>query len=243
MNVDGITTACGNMRYTSYRSDKTFSILGHALRALGKVQVDFECNGLLYSICRDRIVFTPMSQYLMPYQINKPTCLTQFNPEILTDIKQTFEFISTYEIEGKTILWLLEHQKEWKYNLSASHFEKYRGDNFWFVYQKLPVVISGFTVTLYPTVTFDVTHYHLSYEAARLTEPPVYWDITPYWQDILYEVCVHPKEKRPPTIRMGPFKNVSELLDVVQLNDKTIRTIFDTEYDDGSNLIGCYVPS
>jgi hypothetical protein len=242
--ADDIVPGAENARYTSYRSDKTFSILDHTLRALGKGQVDFEYNGILYSICRDRIVFTSMSKYLMPYRISKPTCLTQFNPEILTDIKQAFEFINTYEIEGKTILWLLEHQKEWKYNLSASHFEKYRGDNFWFVYQKLPAVISGFTITLYPAVTFDVTHYRLSYEAARLTEPHLYWDITPYWQDILYEVCVHPKGKRTASpIQIGPFKNVSELLDIVQLNDKTIRTIFDTEYDDGPNLIGCYVPS
>jgi len=52
-------------------------------------------------------------------------------------------FIKTYEIEGKTLEWILDHQKAWKYKLTAEHLESILNKHcfsFAFVYRKTPAI-------------------------------------------------------------------------------------------------------
>jgi len=161
------------------------------------------------------------------------------------------EFIETFEIEGKTVRWILEHQKEWRYKLTAEHFEKVlMGFSFWFVYRQMPCGIyyagascdgqditheifgnyrRGQYLVMYPNISFDVTQYAPLVPGAE------------HWFDVQGRF---PESDSVPqtveTIESGPFQTVGELLDTVRLNNKTLREIFDTEYDDGAVCCGMF---
>jgi hypothetical protein len=117
-------------RYTSYQSDRTFSILDWALRSVKhKDGVKFEYNGLHYVVnsrsfdIDDKWKLSclgPMYEYLMPWgegDYEKPV-VVEFDRDGFD------EFIETFEIEGKTVKWILEHQRSWKYKFSAKHLEE-----------------------------------------------------------------------------------------------------------------------
>lgn len=250
------------VRYTSYHSDKTFSILEDARGWISRgVATGFEYNGLQYGfdyppqdttkpIVGWRLISRPMDKFQSPDDsgvVEKPTLRAEF------DGNKFEEFIETFEIEGKTVKWILEHQKSWKYKLSAKHFEEIlTGFSFWFIYRKMPCGIHyvgatrdgqditqeifgnyrrGRYLSMYPSISFDVTQY------APLVPGAMHW----------YDV----QGRFPPSdgdgelqivesIEHGPFETVGELLDTVRLNYKTLREIFDTEYDDGAVCCGMF---
>jgi hypothetical protein len=80
--------------------------------------------------------------------------------------------------------------------------------------------------------------------------PGIHFDITPYapvvpgaehWFDV--QGRFPPSDSVPQTIESiesGPFKTDGELLDTVWLNNKSLREIFDTEYDDGAVCCGMF---
>jgi hypothetical protein len=232
-------------RYTSYHSDKTFSILVRAVQAVkNKEGFEFENSGLQYSV-RSRsynldekwvlICVGQMYEYLMPW------AGATGEVEVLAELdRENFEkFIETFEIEGKTVRWILEHQKEWKYKLTANHLEKIlTGFSFWFVYRKMPGAIysggriprtvDGRYILLLPAIRFDVTSYAPTVPGAE------HWLKAGERQDIFMRHessdCVD--------VEIGPFKTDGELLDSVKFNGKTLREIFDTEYDDGEIFCG-----
>jgi len=74
-----------------------------------------------------------------------------------------------------------------------------------------------------PYISFDVTHYAPLVPGAM------------HWFDV--QGRFPPSDGEPQTVESiehGPFETVGELLDAVRLNYKTLREIFDTEYDDGA---------
>ena len=81
-----------------------------------------------------RLVGNQMSKYIEPDGVTEPgqeqvLTITEFNSD-------DFEsFIETFEIEGKTIKWILEHQREWKYLCPSAHLEKHRYEQFCFTYK------------------------------------------------------------------------------------------------------------
>jgi len=240
------------VRYTSYHSDKTFSILDKAQhRIKHNTCFVFEYNGLEYHIStihRNQLKAnelwhlhtTRMPIYLMPdagSDSEAPNFLTEFNGENFD------EFIETFEIEGKTVKWVLEHQKEWKYSFSAKHLEKVlTGYSFWFIYRQMPCgiytsgkekrTVDGRYITIWPCNMFDVTQYAPTIPGAEQ------W----FHAQNRLGIFSWPKEvtQMVETIQIGPFKTDAALLDTVHLNNKTLREIFDTEYDDGAVCCGMF---
>jgi len=240
------------VRYTSYHSEKTFSILDRALENVkNKGGVKFEYNGLEYLV-RSRSFdmddkwklscLGPMYEYLMPWSegdYEKPV-LTEF------DRDQFDEFTEKFEIEGKTVRWILEHQKEWRYKLTAEHFEKVlMGFSFWFVYRQMPCGIyhsgvdgrpphptDGRYICMWPSVQYDVTQYAPVVPGAE------------HWFDAHGSLGIFSWPTGVPKtveiIGSGPFKTDGALLDTVLINGKRLREIFDTEYDDGEVFCGMF---
>ncbi|WML67922.1 MAG: hypothetical protein METHP_01490 [Methanoregula sp. SKADARSKE-2] len=235
------------VRYTSYHSDKTFSILDRALQNVkNKDGVKFEYNGLEYLVTSRSFdkddkwklcCLGPMYEYLMPWSEGDYE-----KPVVVEFDRDTFEeFIETFEIEGKTVKWILEHQKSWKYKFSAKHFEEIlTGFSFWFVYRKMPCGIyyaggerdtthrAGRYISMYPSISFDVTQYAPLVPLAK------------HWYDVQGRFPPDGEPQTVEAIESGPFQTVGELLDTVQLNYKTLREIFDTEYDDGAVCCGMF---
>ncbi|WML67909.1 MAG: hypothetical protein METHP_01477 [Methanoregula sp. SKADARSKE-2] len=222
------------VRYTSYHSDKTFSILEDARGRISRGgSTFFEYNGLDCRLGGQyqrpvkpgvlELTASPMCKYLTPIG-----CEREQEVFVQFDGDKFEEFIETFEIEGKTVKWILEHQKSWKYKFSAKHLEEtLAGFSFWFIYRGLPCTIYQRCFTIWPARRFDVTQYapvvpgaeHWFYDAARK-------------QDIFS--LQDGETTAVGTIECGMFKTDGELLDCVQLNNKTLREIFDTEYDDGA---------
>jgi hypothetical protein len=188
-----------------------------------------------------------MYKHLMPWSGGED------NREVLAEFdRDKFEeFIDTFEIEGKTVKWILEHQKGWKYKFSAKHLEEtLTGFSFWFVYRKMPCGIyyvgatrdgqditpdifgnyrKGRYLVMYPSISFDVTQYGPLVPGAE------------HWFDAQGRFPSF--DSVPQIIDMiecGPFQTDGELLDTVRLNKKTLREIFDTEYDDGAVCCGMF---
>lgn len=237
-------------RYTSYHTGGPFSILdrvrGLVYRAT-KTEEDwgflFEYNGISYSVRKGELLTTGLIR-----KYNTPSCdgegfgegcgykvITEFDGDKFD------EFIQTFKIEGKTVEWILDHQREWKYKMSAEHFEKIvRGFSFWFLYRNIPGGLVFYQTTdkqhnslnyplgvylyLYPPVSFDVTKY-----------APATPGATPWWEIFNFSAGENI------VTMIGPFETVGKLLDSVRLGNKklekkTLREIFDTEYDDGDGV-------
>lgn len=237
-SVGGVTETVPDIdppvRYTSYHSDKTYSILEEVRRSVkagwGFV---FEYNGLHYVVnsrsfdADDKwrlYCLGLMYEYLMPWSegdYEKPV-VAEFDGDKFE------EFIETFEIEGKTVKWILEHQKSWKYKLSAKHLEEVMtGFSFWFIYRGVPCTIVQKCFTIWPANRFDVTRYAPMVPGAEHW----YYDVA-LKQDIFS--LQDGETTAVGTIDCGLFKTNGELLDTVRLNGKTLREIFDTEYDDGA---------
>ena len=227
-------------RYTSYHSDKTFSRLSWARHEIqNKSGFLFEYNGLQYSVgsrsfdMDDKWKLSclgPMYEYLMPWgkgDYEEPV-LTEF------DWDKFDEFIETFEIEGKTVRWILEHQKEWRYKLTAEHFEKVlMGFSFNFLYRGILCnivhsrslgrdAVQGIHLRVASGVLYDVTQY------APTVPGGDYW----------YRHIGLVENAKTPILWMGPYVTVGELLDKTGFDSKTLREIFDTDYDDGAVCCG-----
>jgi hypothetical protein len=174
-----------------------------------------------------------MQKLVTPYWDTKEETLAEFKTGTFK------EFIKTYEIEGKTLEWILEHQRTWKYKLTAEHFERIlTGFSFCFVYRGTPCYIyttnehanpqptDGRYLRILAGIQYDVTRYApLSLNAKHwITNMPGYYDT----------------ELTPNNIIIGPFQTVGGLLDTIQFGGKTLREIFDTEYNDGDVLCGIF---
>jgi len=189
-----------------------------------------------------------MYKYLMPWSGGEGPrkTLAEFDGEKFD------EFIETFEIEGKTVRWILEHQKEWKYNLTAEHFEKVlTGFSFFFIYRGIPCQIyysgtdypqptDGRYISLLHGVRFDPSQYAPTIPGAKHWFD-VSWnlDVFDTYQPPVGCGCPVPREGAV-RIAVGPFKTDGALLDTIRLNDKTLREIFDTEYDDGVVFCGMF---
>ena len=248
------------VRYTSYHSDKTFSILSLAKQRIKeKWALGFEYNGIQYTVRSTKsdapdtgklVCLGPMYEYITPWcegEYQKPVLAT-FNTENFD------EFIETFEIEGKTVKWVLEHQKEWKYKLTAEHFEKIlTGFSFWFIYRQMPCGIhyvgairDGQDITAEIFGNYLRGRYLVMYRGGNF-DPRQYAPTIPgaeHWFDAQYRLGIFSSPKgitnTVEKIESGPFKTVGELLDTVRLNSKTLREIFDTEYDDGAVCCGMF---
>jgi len=42
------------------------------------------------------------------------------------------------------------------------------------------------------------------------------------------------------SIILGPYATIGELLDRIRFEEKSLRELFDTEYDDATTLCGCF---
>ena len=268
------------VRYTSYYSDVTFSILD---RVLGDVSrkwgFSFKHNGLKYSVgsrifqadvkCGGYIddgwglfCIGPVHEYVMPWSEG------DFGKPLLTSFDRgDFEkIIDIFEIEGKTVRWILEHQKEWKYKLPASHLEKILpGWGFEFVYRGIVCFMfyrshegrvplkerdRGFFLEVSVGFQFDVSQCAPCVPGAE------------HWFDVVFRESEYPdckncvnacKIERKQECNnepcpvcpisymwLGPYLTVGKLLDGVNFGGKTLREIFDTEYDDGKVLCGMF---
>lgn len=165
------------------------------------------------------------------------------------------EFITTFEIEGKTVEWIIMNQREWKYKLSAKHLEQIlTGFSFKFVYHKIPCFIytpvkssdeplKGRYISIRMDQQFDPTHYAPSRAGEKLWSDAFFernlWNNRSWLgtDDIRHVERIVPSD-HVRYLDIGPFNSIGELLDTVQLNDRTLREIFDTEYDDGAVLCG-----
>jgi hypothetical protein len=232
-------------RYTSYHSDKTFSILedvrGFISRGLGN---SFEYNGLQYWFGRLYLdQFKTGNLWRLKSNRMKMFLTTDADPDDQkSTLNATFDgdkfdaFIETFEIEGKTVRWVLEHQKCWKYIFSSEHFEKVlTGYGFEFVYRGVLCNVTsagmmpirnapGRYLRIASGVLYDVTQYAPVVPGAE------------YWYNRIGEV----DNAKTPIIWMGPFVTDGELLDKTGFNGKTLREIFDTEYDDGEVCCGMF---
>ncbi len=238
-------------RYTSYHSDNVYSIFDKVWGQIKrKKSFDFEYNGIPYSVGfnpaeKKWTLFShePMHEYLMPWWPGKAGTVTEFSDDAVD------EFITAFEIEGKTVEWILNHQKEWKYKFSAAHLEKVlTGFSFVFVYRKTPCkiyrsghrsgpdpkdpfVYDGRYFCIWMDNLFDPTRYAPSRRGEK------HWSMAGFELGI-WDFAV---SNDPANIRyteIGPFKTDGELLDTIRLNDKTLRELFDTEYDDRDVLCG-----
>jgi len=233
--------------YTSYHSEDTYSLFDETWgRIKRKGRFDFEYNGKSYSCSYNssKKKWMLFFEYLMPEYLTPDwggegrNKITEFTDDA-TDV-----FITTFEIEGKTVEWILNHQREWKYKLSAEHIERVlHGYSFEFVYRKIPCMVyyygghrsgsdpEGWYIYIRMDMQFDPTHYaperrgEKRWSRAFYEQGLVNYDIPPDIPNVKY-------------ITFGPFKTVGELLDTVRLNDKTLRVLFDTEYDDRNVLCG-----
>jgi hypothetical protein len=242
-------------RYTSYHSDKTFSILdsgsGWARRRINENSpFSFEFNGKYYTMEPQHsepikkwyvISHGLMYKYLMPWSggEGEREALGEF-------IGDTFdEFIDTFVIEGKTVRWILEHQKEWKFKMTAKHFEEIlTGFSFTFIYRNTPCRIAGGKgerhFSALHGVRFDPSGYAPNTPGA------------PHWFDESQRLgafsCQPEDAPDRVWISSGPFRTDAELLDTVVVTyatprgvvRKTLREIFDTEYDDGEVFCGMF---
>ena len=243
-------------RYTSYHSDGTYSIFDNVWgRIKRKWGFNFEYNGMPYSAeynpTDNRWTLysrEPKFEYLMPWAERQAGAVAEFSNDAAD------EFISTFEIEGKTIGWILDNQRWWKYKFSGKHLEEVlTGFSFWFVYRKTPCGIfhkgnhgepgSGRYFSIAMDRQFDPTHYAPSrpgekhwYEAFFKSN---LWNYRSWLgpDDIRHVERIVPSE-HVRYLDIGPFNTDGELLDTVQLNGKTLREIFDTEYDGGAVLCG-----
>jgi hypothetical protein len=164
-------------------------------------------------------------------------------PKYPISIDTIDEFIKTFEIEGKTVEWVLNHQKVWKYKLTTDYFERaLNGFSFRFVYRKTFYIIkherfdyrgdglkcfqNGLYLHWYPHFEIDVTQWEPLNPGAKhwFSGQPSY---TP--------------ESRAREGWAGPFATIGELLDKTGFGNKTLREIIDTEYDDGVVLCGLFV--
>ena len=235
-------------RYTSYHPNKTYSLLEKARRRIKDQSCGcvFEYNGMRYSFFKQastpnndwRLVGNQMSKYVETDGITEPgqehiLTITEFNGD-------DFEsFVETFEIEGKTVKWILEHQRTWKYKLTAEYFERVlTGYSFCFVYRGTPCHIytskeyanprptDGRYLRILAGIQYDVARYApLSPNAEHwITDMPGYYDT----------------ELTPNNIIIGPFQTVGGLLDTIQFGGKTLREIFDDEYNDGDVLCGIF---
>jgi hypothetical protein len=237
-----IETFCldGKLLKESLRSQTTspqnYTSYHHPEKSLPRcsTSASFEYNGIYYILTNTTLViYGVWPRYLSPYCGGGWKTLIEFNAD---DCSQ---FIRTYEIEGKTLEWILEHQREWKYKLTAEHFERVlTGFSFVFVYRGMPCYIyysgehgkprssDGRYIRIVTQQLFDVTPY------APLTPAAEHWvnHIPGYYWD----------ETTSNQIVIGPFKKDSDLLDTVAFDRKKLREIFDTEYDDGAVLCGVF---
>ena len=234
-------------RYTSYHSDDTYSVFDRVWGSIKrKSGFSFEYNGLSYSVHfspseKKWTLYSngPMNEYLMPWSPGRTGTLTEFSDDAAD------EFIGTFEIEGKTVEWIINHQKEWKYKFSAEHLERVlTGFSFCFVYRKMPCAIfssgqnpedpfafDGRYVFIRTDFSFDPTQYAPSRRGEK------------HWyragEDLrIWDFGMPDETKNVRIIKIGPFKTDGELLDMVRLNGKTLRELFDTEYDDRDVLCG-----
>jgi hypothetical protein len=180
VKTDEIGEQMPPQRYTSYHSDTTFSILDKVRRYIPlNLSNSFEYNGLKYHLGYPTQPFKssglweltsrPMDRYLTTGG-TAPSEPSKRQAEF--EGAKFDEFIETFEIEGKTVKWVLEHQKEWKYLFSAAHLERVlTGFSFWFIYRQVPCYVThadmmrrknaprGRYLRVYPGVRFDVTPY------------------------------------------------------------------------------------
>jgi hypothetical protein len=165
--------------------------------------------------------------------------LTEFSDDAMD------EFISTYEIEGKTIEWIINHQKVWKYKLSAEHLERVlTGFSFFFLYRKIPCGI--FSSGQNPEDPFDFDGRYVFIRADTSFDPTLYSPSRPAekpWfrageDQRIWDFSIPDDTKGVRILKIGPFKTDGELLDTVRFNGKTLRELFDTEYDDREVLCG-----
>ena len=231
------------VRYTSYQSDKTFSILTLAKQQIkNNTSFSFEYNGLKYHfsiILRNKLKTNELwhlsssrkSMFMVPYSNETATLLTEFNGDNFD------EFIETFEIEGKTVKWVLEHQKEWKYKLTAEHFEKVlTGFSFEFVYRG---VLCNITYEDAIPAKNPRPGKYLRIESGVLHDVTQYAPTTPgaeHW--FTHHGLV--ANAKTPVIWMGPFETIGILLDKTGFDGKSLREIFDTEYDDGAVCCGVF---
>lgn len=227
-------------RYASYHHppEKTHSILERAnVYAQTGGNFSFEYNGIGYRlICRassgsggSMHICGTVPHYVVPYWDGEEREIATF-----TDFTS---FISTYAIEGRTLEWILEHQREWKYQCPAAHLESILNEHclgFAFVYRKTPCYIAewdrapnGVDREYYMTLSFGK-----QYDVAS------YAPVTPgaeHWTHRFIQVTGNGSD-----ITVGPYATIGELLDRILVGGKTLREIFDTEYDDGPILCGWF---
>jgi len=243
-------------RYTSYHSDDTYSLFDEVRgRIKRKWNFHFEYNGIPYSAEYNPAdnkwtlhSHEPKFAYLMPWRESNAGTVAEFSNDAAD------EFISTFEIEGKTVGWILDNQRWWKYRFSAKHLEEVlTGFSFWFVYRKTPCGIFhkgnpgepgfGRYISIAMDQQFDPTHYAPSRAGEKLWSDAFFernlWNNRSWLgtDDIRHVERIVPSD-HVRYLDIGPFNTIGELLDTVQLNNRTLREIFDTEYDDGAVLCG-----
>jgi hypothetical protein len=212
-------------RYVSYHSRDTYSISDTACVCIRKKQrFRFEYNGVPYSIEyrpeENKWVLLShgqMGEYLMPWASG--TLGIQ-----VAEFDDADRGIKEFEIEGKTIEWILDNQRWWKYKFSSAHLERIlTGFSFCFVYRKTPCMIvtsgpdpkkhpfafDGRYIIIGAGTKFDPTHY------APFRRLEKHW----------FEASTNLGIWRPDItdrslynlgdIKIGPFKTDGELLDMV----------------------------
>jgi hypothetical protein len=124
------------------------------------------------------------------------------------------------------------------YKLTAEHLESILNDHcfgFAFVYRKTPCYIgewgrapNGIDREYYMTISFseqyDVTPYAPSTPGAE------------HWTHDFLRITNNSKA----SITLGPYASMGELIDRIRFGEKTLRELFDTEYDDATTLCGCF---
>jgi hypothetical protein len=227
-------------RYTSYHNpEKPFSILNEDRTDIQQRWLcrEFEYNGLTYGLSvysGELATYGPALKYLMPWDDRKRQVLATF-----TDFST---FIKTYEIEGRTLEWILDHQREWKYKMTAEHVEWNAGGfTFAFVYKKIPCCIHEYLSQEWAAKVGWIEGYYIDIGITQ----KVLFDVAPYspltpgaehWTHDFLKVTEHSEE----SIKLGPYATMGELLDGIRFGEKTLREIFDTEYDDATTLCGCF---
>ena len=197
-------------RYTSYQSDKTHSILDDKRR--GGI---FEYNGIEYDIDNHSLVVRgEMYRYVMPWGGAGDPRDPQ-PPQPLAEFTDFELFIETFEIEGKTVKWILEHQKAWKYLCPSEHLEKTQWEYFFFTYKGKKYYFSSVFGSFART------------------------DISKTWSDGYYFNTVNTATEKI-EVMVGPFENYNEILRKVYIDNKPLKVLFDTEYDDDKVMKASY---
>jgi len=215
-------------------------------RVRKSLPVEFEYCGAIYLIKKvntdekagkwELLTLGAAFEYLSPTYDRNPDdarTITEFDGDKYED------FISTFRLGGKTIQWILDHQRVWRYRLTAEHFENVlTGFSFTFFYRMTPCRISGgqgercFSVI--HGVQFDPSQY-----APKNPEAG-------HWFAASWDLGIFSPSRV--WVSSGPFRTDSELLDTVRFNyevngeviRKTLRELFDTEYDDGEVFCGMF---